>query len=104
MSTQSMLTKSPSEADSLECGGFVTLDNPLYDKEFEVILDGQTRQIPGETHPMAQTVLTAEVAEVKIDEIPTRFNAQQLALRSINKKAKDINNKILSRIHFSVAM
>ena len=43
MSNQSMLTKSPSEADSSECGGFVTLDNPLYDKEFEVILGSDSR-------------------------------------------------------------
>ena len=43
MSNQSMLTKSPSEANSLEFGGFVTLNNPLYDKEFEVILGSDSR-------------------------------------------------------------
>ena len=42
MSNQSMPTKSPSKANSLECGGFLTLDNPLYDKDFEVILACQS--------------------------------------------------------------
>ena len=53
MSNQALPTKSPSEADSLDCGGYVSLDNPLYDKEFEVILAGQGGKRSSESHHMA---------------------------------------------------
>ena len=59
MSNQALPTKSRSEADSLDCGGYVSLDNPLYDKGFEVILAGHTG-------------LTIEVGEINMNEVRTR--------------------------------
>ena len=88
ISNQAFPTKSPSEADSLDCSGYVSLDNPLYDKGFEVILAGQGEKRHDESHPMAQTGLTIEVAEINMNEVPTRLNAQQLDFRSIKEKTK----------------
>ena len=51
MANQALPTKIPSEDDHLDCGRFVSLDNPLYDKEFEVILAGKGGKRSGESLP-----------------------------------------------------
>ena len=71
------MSKVSFEVDSLECGGYVSLDNPLYDKEFYVILAIQAGHFLGEVHPMALVFIIPEVVESSLAEIlhgrPTGF-------------------------------
>lgn len=85
---QTQSSKALSENGTIDCEGFVTLDNPLYDREFVFIQAGDKLPASDKGHPNALDFVSSGGKKVNlIQDVPPRLNAQQLAINSIKERA-----------------